>query len=506
MGEPIQLNCPVPNCGWKSQSLPIELASALNTALNLHAQTEHPPPSQPSHGPSLKIKPPSISANSTPDQWSSFKKQWAMYKTGMAIGPSLITTALFHCCDEDLMNDLMRDLQADVTAMSETDLLAAIHRLAVKEESTLVHRIRLSRMTQAPGTPIRTFLATLKGQAALCKYTVKCKEPNCTHEYDYSSEIIKDNLIRGIADPEILSDVLGDSKTDRTLEQTVDFIAQKEHGKSTRAAMGDSASAMTQSRSNKPRQNSQQTPGKDQMDAKCWACEEPRHGKLNDRNTRSKYCKAWTNTCEKCSVKGHWARCCSKCAVCNTWGHRDKSSPWCSLNPRARNKGKKNSAEALNTEDDETSAVNNQLCAVENQTNSEYSTKPVEHHVYEGKWVARPSKPHPVLSVRFTPLPEDHARLGHPMKSSNPTPVEIPMIADTGCQSNIVPLRTALAMGIARCDIFPVSLSMRGAITEDMGRGVIWPCWGGQLPPPRNWLGMIERLWRRRRRLHKRGS
>ena len=49
--------------------------------------------------------------------------------------------------------------------------------------------------------------------------------------FDYSEEIIKDNLVRGIADPEIMSDLLGDPKTYRTLDETVTFISQKEPGK-----------------------------------------------------------------------------------------------------------------------------------------------------------------------------------------------------------------------------------------------------------------------------------
>ena len=52
----------------------------------------------------------------------------------------------------------MRDLQSDVSFLSEVDFLAAVKRLAVKEESCLVHRMRLNKMTQPPGTPIRTFL------------------------------------------------------------------------------------------------------------------------------------------------------------------------------------------------------------------------------------------------------------------------------------------------------------------------------------------------------------
>ena len=68
----------------------------------------------------------------------------------------------------------MRDFQSDVSSRSEVDLLAAIKRLAVKEESTLVHRMKLSKMTQAPDTPFSTFLASLKGHASLCHYTTRC--------------------------------------------------------------------------------------------------------------------------------------------------------------------------------------------------------------------------------------------------------------------------------------------------------------------------------------------
>ena len=268
----IQLECPAPNCDWKSQSLPESLAAALNTALSIHHETVHSAHAQ-QKVTILKIDPPTISGGCSPDQWSSFQQEWTMYRTGRAISTAMCATALFKCCDEDLRNDLRRDLQTDVASMSETDLLAAIQRLAVKQESTLVHRIKLGRMTQAPGTPIRTFLAALKGQAALCKYTAKCKQAGCTHEFDFSAEIIKDNLIRGIADPEILSVVLDDPVTNRSLEQTVDFIAQKEQGKSTRAAVGDSAAAITQASSHKGRQSGQFTSGKvHQSDAKCWAC------------------------------------------------------------------------------------------------------------------------------------------------------------------------------------------------------------------------------------------
>ena len=306
----------------------------------------------------------------------------------------------------DLPTDIMRDLQGDVANMAEADLLSAIKRLAVKDESTLVQRIKLNRMTQSPGSSIRTFLASLRGQVALCQYKAVCKVPGCNHTFDYSDEIIKDNLVRGIADPEILSVLLGDPKL--TLEETVAYIAQKEQGKLTRSAVGDSAGATFAAS-----QTLKQTPG-NAPGGKCWACGGPSHGQRNDRRTRSKHCEAWTATCAKCKVKGHFTKSCSKCSSCGAWGHRDISSRACTMGKGQRHRNQGPSQEAhKETEPDKVGYVYDQLCS----TSEHHKDAPcIEHHVFDGQWVARPSKPHPMLLVKMTPLPEDHTSFGHPMQ------------------------------------------------------------------------------------------
>ena len=95
----------------------------------------------------VKLDPPQIGAACDPDQWSAFTRQWAMYKKSMFISDTLAPTALFYCCSPDLRTDIMRDLQDDVYAMKEKDLLSAMRRMTVKDESTLVHPIRLKKMT-----------------------------------------------------------------------------------------------------------------------------------------------------------------------------------------------------------------------------------------------------------------------------------------------------------------------------------------------------------------------
>ncbi|CAG2255440.1 unnamed protein product [Mytilus edulis] len=173
-------------------------ATALAPALQIHRRTVHPPLAQPSTH-KLKLDPPTISTGCDPDQWSAFTRQWKMYKTGMAITDNVLPTALFYCCDTNLRTDIMRDLQGDAS-MIETDLLKAIKRLAVKEESTLVQRIKLNRIFNQLLSNIRTFLASLIGQASLCQYKATCKDLISNHKLDYIDEIIKDNFSEIIAD------------------------------------------------------------------------------------------------------------------------------------------------------------------------------------------------------------------------------------------------------------------------------------------------------------------
>ena len=494
------LKCLNAGCQWQSQDLDVAFADALTKQLEMHNQEVHAPaaaaaaaaaaqaavqaaprPMAAAAPPRLKLDPPRIDSNCDPDKFSAFTRQWTMYKVGMAIASDMTTTALFYCCTDELRTDLLRDIRSDVALMTETDLLAAIKRLAVKEESTLVHRIRLSRMMQSPGTGIRSFLANLRGQAALCQYTAWCTEAGCTHVYDFSEEIIKDNLIRGIADPEILADLLGDTKTDRSLDETVAYIAQKEQGKSTRSVVGDSAGAIqstTGTQSQAPKTPASKSP--------CWACGGSAHSQRNDRNARSQYCPAWSFTCTKCSVKGHYSANCSKCSSCGSWGHRDNSSRFCLQSTRKKTKPTGNRNAVMTMCEDEPS-VYDQLCVGHSEAFSGPMSEtvsntllittphspPLQHHIFNGHWVPRPSQGHPVMSVTLQPSPHDHAVLGHPMPDLDPSTSLSPhttlMVADSGCQSCIMPVQSVYATGLRNCDIMPVLLTMRGAIREDLG-------------------------------------
>merc|ERR1711888_242977 len=82
---------------------------------------------------------------------------------------------------------------------------------------------------QQPGVSIEHYCAQLKGLARHCEYSKLCS--TCNTPTDYSEEVISDQLMRGIADEDILDSLIGDEKTDRTLQEMVKFIARKEQAK-----------------------------------------------------------------------------------------------------------------------------------------------------------------------------------------------------------------------------------------------------------------------------------
>ena len=138
----------------------------------------------------------------------------------------------FNCLDKDLGDEVLKANPGTLPQdMTEPNLIACTKKLAVKVESKLIHRIKMGRAVQPPGTGINNFLATLKGMARQCDFTVTCSASGCENKTDYSEEVIGDQLLRGLDDQDILSDLLRDDKTDRTLHEMVEFIARNEQAK-----------------------------------------------------------------------------------------------------------------------------------------------------------------------------------------------------------------------------------------------------------------------------------
>ena len=207
------------------------------------------------------------------------------------------------------MTSSARTAGGTLNEMTEGEVLAAMKKLAVREENSMVARVALHNMKQDRGEPVRVYGARLRGQASVCKFTQQCT--GCDATVDYTEAMIKDVLCRGLDDAEILMDLLGDKNQDMTLEQVLGFVEAKEAGK--RSASGlllpqaaDSVASSTYRKQKKPLTKG--TSLKDQPT--CTYCGSKGHGRNPPTRVRRTECPAFGTTCNHCGKDHHFEKMC----------------------------------------------------------------------------------------------------------------------------------------------------------------------------------------------------
>ena len=162
-------------------------------------------------------------------------------------------------------------------------------------------------MVQEVDEPVRNFGARIKGQANICKYNTKCS--NCDHSMDYTDEILRDILVRGLADTEIQLSLLGDKNQDMGLEEMYKFVESKESGKRSvdklTQAIGANALRSSSYHKEKSLQSKKSTPTPSQRqkvnpDEICSYCGQKGHGKRAPLSIRASVCPAYGSRCKGC--------------------------------------------------------------------------------------------------------------------------------------------------------------------------------------------------------------
>ena len=447
--------CPAPDCtqSWPDSTNP----DVLLRLIDLHARTAHPPTHDPptaSAPPSVKaekVKRPAVAAAGTSEDWVYFKQRWSEYKAATRLTGSDVIFQLLECCDESLRKDLTRTF-GNLTSSSEDTVLKNIKTLAVRQESTMVARFQLQQMMQDRDEPVRAYAARIRGQAGVCQYTTECG--SCKQQVDYSDEMVRDTIIRGLEDNDIRLDILSDTNQAMTVEQTITLVEAKESGKrsASRLLGGDSIStaAAAQSsyrRSKQPQRNRPPPQNNATAETPCGYC-----GKTGHSQSRQEWisrCPAYNHTCARCGTLHHHETVCRK-------SQRKSTFPAAPL-----------------THDGAT-AVFQTLCTINDLTQCEVSQPTadtcaitLDHHVYNelcDMWERRASDPQPMIGIRVHVDPTDMKALKippHMPRSSNT--VLVSAMADTGCQSCLAGTALLGKLGLQKQDLLPVSMKMTTA-------------------------------------------
>ena len=249
--------CSAPGCPTTFQD---DLdANSLGLLLEIHLRTAHPPTAPP-QAPASRAKPeqvkrPTVTASGTSEEWNYFIQRWTVYKQATQLEGNNIIYQLLECLEEPLRKDLTRT-HGTLENETENTVLGHIRPLAVREENTMVARFQLQQLRQDRDEPIRGFCARLKGQASVCKFIKRCPcDP--PRDVDYSSEIIRDTLIRGIDDEDIRLELMGQPNQEMTLEEAVKLVEAKESGKRSANRLQNSTSTTAAMNSSYRRQNNQ---------------------------------------------------------------------------------------------------------------------------------------------------------------------------------------------------------------------------------------------------------
>ena len=101
---------------------------------------------------------------------------------------------------------------------TETALLHAMKKMAVRAQNNLVNVVNFLGMGQDNDEPGGSFAARLKGQASTCDFTIKCAASGCSSETSYMEKMVAHQLVRGLVDPTIQEEVLAHAASNPELD------------------------------------------------------------------------------------------------------------------------------------------------------------------------------------------------------------------------------------------------------------------------------------------------
>ena len=281
--------CEYQGCSWQEESDDLAVFLGL---LKIHVEAVHQHPSQVSAKPE-KAKRPELAAEVSDEDWEYFLSRWSDYKNATNLSSGDVVTQLMECCCEQLRRDHHRMFVSASNqggSVTEATRLSELKQIAVRKRNKAVNRVKLGALKQDKGEPIRKFAGRIRSLASVSGYSIKCN--GCQTDVSYTDAVIIDQIITGLADPEIQKDVLSLPDSDPlTLEKLMVFIEGKESGLTSQGLMfGDSAQISAQNTSSKKVN-------------KCkWCGDSHIRGKAN--------CKAPGHKYQKCGKLGQFDKVC----------------------------------------------------------------------------------------------------------------------------------------------------------------------------------------------------
>ena len=240
-------------------------------------------------------------------------------------------------------------------------------------------------------------------------------------DVDFTNQMIRDVLIRGLCDHDIQQDILGQQDQNMELEKIIALIEAKEAGKRSQTSiMTEGAHVVSQ------------------------------YHKTKSNPTEKRQPQENKTTCERCSK-----------LFIRPLGRRGKPRLFRMCKQCFTNQKLENYRKTEEPTQDENGVIIDNICTLMTQQGSRRKPIKLSHHVYndlEG-WKKRRSLPQPTITISATVCKDDYIHFGACLKSK-PAGGYMQAIADTGCQSCLLGINVAFKLGFKESDFLPVEYRM----------------------------------------------
>ena len=261
--------------------------------------------------------------------------------------------------------------------------------------------------------------------------------PGFCKDVNYTYEILRDVVTRGIVDTDVQLDPLGDCNQNMTLQEVLRFVEAKEAGKRSASRLmsepQSSADAMRSSYKKNPPDGHKVDPMISVPTVAKLVMVNTCHPTSGQRSGHS----AFIHTCRHCDREHHFDNMC-----------RSRSKPKDVLNVDREG--------AIFDSLYESSSISQQ---------HDGRTLSLDHHMYNeicDQWSKQAYQSQLFIKLQTTVHSEDYAAHGFKGKISQGT-ASLPAMADTGCQSCLAGVNILHPLGLTEDDLIPVTMKMHAA-------------------------------------------
>ena len=253
---------------------------------------------------------PPIKSEMTRPEFRKLRIDWQVFQSMTRLPGTQLAAQIYTSCDQNVQTSIINSTQ-NFFELGEEAIFNLLEKIVTKHSNPSVHRLTFSNLTQSEGEAVKDFVVRLKSHARDCEFAC----PSC--KYDMIPSNVKDQLIRGLQNSQLQTDILAKAETLKDLESIVKHAESFEAAVEDQLQLKDASEVMgaqttynrlKQSNLKSRRETSDINPKRDTSNATTRKRICPGCGSASN-HIRSD-CPAWGRKCHNCGAMNHFSKVC----------------------------------------------------------------------------------------------------------------------------------------------------------------------------------------------------